>query len=162
MLVRRLRLADLGLAVWVAIVAIATQAAAQERFSGQWDIAGAVVAPWASDPKDASDEADANRLVGQMARIGPGVFRAPRPLGCANPTFVLRNTTADMLFEGSLSADGAGKPTDPIVVARALGITTKTMRGMTANCSEVEFVLVDPNKIMFGLNNRVFTMKRAK
>jgi hypothetical protein len=36
------------------------------------------------------------------------------------------------------------------------------VRGMTASCSEVEFFLFDPDTILFGLNNRVFTVKRAK
>jgi hypothetical protein len=66
------------------------------------------------------------------------------------------------LFEGSLNADGAGKPTDPVAAARALGMTQKTARGMTASCSKVEFYLVDPDTILFGLNNRVFTVRRAK
>jgi hypothetical protein len=33
---------------------------------------------------------------------------------------------------------------------------------MTASCSEVEFVLLDPDRLLFGLNNRVYTMKRGK
>jgi hypothetical protein len=33
---------------------------------------------------------------------------------------------------------------------------------MTASCSEVEFLLLDPDTILFGLNNRIFTAKRAK
>ena len=33
---------------------------------------------------------------------------------------------------------------------------------MTASCSEVEFLLIDPDTMLFGLDNRVFTAKRAK
>jgi hypothetical protein len=155
----RLRLAFAGLSL---IVLAATPAAAQEHFAGQWRIASAVAAPWASNPKDAADEADAQRLIGKPMTIAAATFQAPEPLGCAKAKYVFHNVTADELFEGSLNADGAGKPTDPVAAARALGMTQKTARGMTASCSEVEFYLVDPDTILFGLNNRVFTVKRAK
>jgi hypothetical protein len=135
---------------------------AQERFAGQWRIASAVAAPWASNPKDSADEAEAQRLIGKPMTIGATNFKAPEPLGCAKAKYVFRNADADTLFEGSLNADGAGKPTDPVAAARALGMTQKTARGMTASCSEVEFFLVDPDTILFGPNNRVFTVKRAK
>jgi hypothetical protein len=93
--------------------------------------------------------------------ISAGALRAPAPLGCAKPTYAFHDRSAEMLFEGGLIADGDGKPTDPVVVARALGIEAKTSRVMTASCSEVEFVLLDPDTLLFGLNNRVFTMKRG-
>jgi hypothetical protein len=159
---RRLQLAVAGIAVCMAVGSLASGAAAQERFAGQWTIAGAVVAPWSSDPKGATDDADVQRLVGKRIALGAHFFNAPHPLGCAKPTYVFRAATADTLFEGSLNVDGANKPTDPVVVARSLGLKANTVRGMTANCSEVEFFLFDPDTILFGLNNRVFTVKRAK
>jgi hypothetical protein len=157
--VRLLRCAFAGAAL---SILMSLPAAAQERFAGHWMIAGAVAAPWASNPKDAADEADAQRLIGRPMTIGATNFEAPEPLGCAKPKYVFRNAGPDTLFEGSLSADGAGKPADPIAAARALGMSQKTARGMTASCSEVEFFLIDPDTILFGLNNRVFTAKRAK
>lgn len=146
---------------WIAASA-SLPAAAQERFAGDWVVAGAVVAPWASEPRDPTDEAEARRFLGKRLAIGASALRAPAPLGCAKPTCVFRNAAADTLFEGSLSADGANKPTDPVVVARSLGVTQPTTRGMTASCSEVEFFLTGPDTMLFGLNNRVFTAKRAK
>jgi hypothetical protein len=58
--------------------------------------------------------------------------------------------------------DGVGKSTDPVAAARALGVTQKTTRAMTASCSEVEFILVNPDTLLFGLNNRIFAAVRAK
>jgi hypothetical protein len=159
---RRLHLAVARIAICMAVGSTTSGATAQERFAGRWTIAGAAVAPWASDPRVAADDADAQRLVGKRIEIGAHFFNAPQPLGCAKPTYVFRAATADTLFEGSLTADGANKLTDPVVVARSLGMTGKTVRGMTASCSEVEFFLFDPDTILFGLNNRVFTVKRAK
>lgn len=159
---RPLRAGFVALAVCVMGGYFSGQAAAQERFAGQWAIAGAVTAPWAPRSSDASDELEARRLIGKRVEISAGALRAPAPLGCAKATYVFRDTTPDMLFEGGLSADGDGKPTDPGVVARGLGIENKTLRAMTASCSEVEFVLLDPDRLLFGLNNRVYTMKRGK
>ena len=157
----RASLAPFGLAA-LAVCAMTLSAAAQERFSGEWVIAHAVAAPWASNPKDKSDEAEAQRLLGKHMTIGKGVFRGPQPLGCAKPTFAFRDVKADTLFEGSLNADGAGKPADPVAAARALGFAEPSARALTASCSEVEFVLADPDTLLFGLNNRVFTAKRGK
>jgi hypothetical protein len=144
------------------VAAIAAPAAAQEHFAGQWRVASAVAAPWARDFKRPAEGAEIKRFLGKTIAIGPTVLRAPEPLGCARPKYDFRDAGADTLFEGSLNADGAGKSTDPVAAARALGMTQKTARGMTASCSEVEFFLVDPDTILFGLNNRVFTVKRAK
>jgi hypothetical protein len=141
---------------------LSSPAAAQERFAGQWTIVSAVPGPWARDPKNAVDEAEAQRFIAKTLTIGAPMLRAPEPLGCAKPTYTFRNAGADTLFEGSLNADGADKPTDPVAVAKTLGIVQKTMRGMTASCSEVEFFLLDPDTFVFGLNNRVFTAKRVK
>jgi hypothetical protein len=156
------RLALAGAAACWAISSMSSPAAAQERFAGQWTVSRAVAAPWASEPKDQSDAAEAQRLLGKQLSIGAHFFRAPEPLGCARPTYVFRNATADTLFEGSLSVDGAGKSTDPVAAARALGVTQKTTRAMTASCSEVEFILVNPDTLLFGLNNRIFAAVRAK
>jgi hypothetical protein len=159
---RRLRSGFAVLAICVMAGCFLGPAAAGERFVGQWSITGAVRAPWAPRPGDASDEQEAKRLIGKRVEISAGALRAPAPLGCARPSYAFHDTTPDMLFEGGLNADGDGKPTDPVVVARALRLENKTLRAMTASCSEVEFVLLDPDTLLFGLNNRVFTMKRAQ
>lgn len=56
---------------------------------------------------------------------------------------------------------GADLLTDPVALARTLGMTAKTVRGISANCSEVEFFLVGPDAMLFGLNNRISTVTRA-
>lgn len=164
------RMGFASLIAGVAAGMIAAPAAGQDArpksdpdlFTGHWKIASAVTAPWASDPTNKADTAEAKRLLGKELIIGKTLFQGPAPLGCAKPSFVIRDETPDMVFEGSLSADGANKPTDPIAVARSLGIDQTKVRGMTASCSEVEFLYLDFNKIMFGLNNRIFTARREK
>jgi hypothetical protein len=153
--------AAIAAALWIA-GSTSTFAAGPGRFAGNWLISGAVAAPWAKDPKDPADEADAQRLIGKPLAIGAGFFRGPQPLGCNKPTYDFRSASADTLFEGSLNADAADKPTDPVAAARALHVTAKTTLAMTASCSEVEFLLIDPSTMLFGLNNRVFSVRRAK
>ena len=153
----RLALAALALC---ALTTIGAQA--QERFAGRWMIVSAVAAPWASHPQDSVNEAEAKRFVGQAMTIAAKSLSGPEPLGCAHATYAFRNTTADGLFEGALTADAAGKPADAAAAARALGVSAKRVRAMTASCSEVEFVLAGPDTILFGLNDRVFTAKRSK
>jgi hypothetical protein len=157
-----IRLALVGAAAYWIALSTSASAAGLGRFAGNWLISSAVMAPWAKDPKEPADEADAQRLIGKPMAIGAGVFRGPEPLGCNKPTFTFRSATADMLFEGSLNADSADKPTDPVAVARSLHVTAKATPAMTASCSEVEFLLIDPDTILFGLNNRVFIATRAK
>lgn len=149
-----------GLALAFALAA--GPAFAQARFAGQWDVVTGAPAPWAKDPKDATDGAEARRFIGQRLVIGVKTFKAPRPLGCARPTYAFRNAQADTLFEGALNYDGKDKPADPVAAARALGMTQKTVVGMTASCSELEFFLIAPDTVLFGLNNRIFTLKRAR
>jgi len=153
--------AAVATALWIA-GSTSVFAAGLGRFAGNWVISSAVAAPWAKDPKNPTDEADAQRLIGKPLAIGAGFFRGPQPLGCDKPTYAFRSASADTLFEGSLNADGADKPTDPVVVARALHVSAKKTPAMTASCSEVEFLLIDPNTMLFGLNNRVFSVTRAK
>ena len=149
-------------ALALAFALAAGPAFAQARFAGQWDVVAGQPAPWAKDPTDATDRAEARRFIGQRLAIGAKTFKAPRPLGCARPTYEFRNAQADTLFEGALNYDGRDKPADPVAAARALGVAQKTVVGMTASCSEVEFFLVAPDTALFGLNNWVFTLKRAR
>jgi hypothetical protein len=116
--------------------------------------------PPGRDPKDPADTADARRLVGQPVTIGRRLLRAPQPLGCRKPSFIFRDAAPDILFEGALNADGQDRPADPVRLARSLAMTSRTVRGMTASCSELEFFMFGPDTVLFGLDNRIFTLKR--
>jgi hypothetical protein len=49
------------------------------------------------------------------------------------------------------------------MVRRGQGLIRRlALAGLTASCSEVEFFLVGPDTMLFGLNNRVFTAKRVR
>jgi hypothetical protein len=66
-----------------------------------------------------------------------------------------------MLFQGSLAEpDRAGKPRDAATLARGLGMTSATVATLEVGCSEVEFHALAPDVLVFGLDNRVYTVRR--
>jgi hypothetical protein len=65
-----------------------------------------------------------------------------------------------MLFQGSLAEPGKdGKPRDAAALARQLGMTTATVVTYEIGCSEFEFHALTPGALVFGLNDRVYTMR---
>jgi hypothetical protein len=64
------------------------------------------------------------------------------------------------MFEGSLAEpDRSGKPRDAVALARALGMTTPTVRTVETSCSEVAYHRLSPGVLVFGLNNRIYTLR---
>jgi hypothetical protein len=123
---------------------------------GRWVIARAALAPWA-DPLQRGGPEEERRLVGRTVTFGPNFVTGPPPLGCRHATYSVHDDTADLLFEGGLAEpDAHGRPRN--AVARALGMTTKTVRTIETSCSEVAYHRFSPTTLMFGLNNRIYTM----
>ena len=128
---------------------------------GRWIIAKAQVAPWA-DPLQRGGRAEERRLVGRTVTFASGAVTGPAPLGCRRATYKAHDDTADLLFEGSLAEpDRAGKPRNPEALARALGMTTHTVRTVETSCSEVAYHRLSRTTLVFGLNNRIYTLHPA-
>jgi len=145
------------------LVAIASAAVAGDSgVAGRWVIAKAALAPWA-DPLQMGGPEEERRLVGQTVTFGAHSVGGPQPLGCRHATFKVHDDTADLLFEGSLAEpDRGGKPRDPVALARALGMTTRTVRTVETSCSEVAYHRFSATTLVFGLNNRIYTLHPAK
>ena len=125
---------------------------------GRWLIAKAALAPWA-DPQQQGGPAEEKRLVGQVVTFTPHAVTGPSPLGCPHATFSVHDDTADLLFEGGLAEpDRNGKPRDAEALARGLGMTTHTVRTTETSCSEVAYHRLSPTTLVFGLNNRIYTL----
>jgi hypothetical protein len=124
---------------------------------GSWTIAKAALAPWA-DPKQAGGPEEEKRLVGQTVTFAAHSVRGPSPLGCGHAVYATHNDTADLLFEGGLSEDANGKPLDAVALARGIGMTTRTVRTIETGCSEVAYHMLAPDTLVFGLNNRIYTL----
>jgi hypothetical protein len=151
----RLRLALIVAFCLAGASAVSAQAA---DLTGRWIIAKSALAPWA-DPLQRGGPEEERRLVGRTVTFGLHSVTGPAPLGCRRATFSAHDDTADLLFEGSLAEpDHAGKPRDAVALARALGMTTRTVRTVETSCSEVAYHRFSPNTLVFGLNNRIYTL----
>ncbi len=128
-------------------------------FAGKWVIAKAAIAPWA-DPLQLGGPEEEKRLVGRTVIFGPQAVTGPAPLGCKHATYRLHSDPPDMLFEGGLAEpDQTGKPRNAVALARGLGMTTPTVRTLETSCSEVAFHRLASDTLVFGLNNRIYTMR---
>ena len=125
---------------------------------GRWLIARAALAPWA-DPLQQGGPEEERRLVGRTVTFGPNFVTGPPPLGCRRATYGVHDDTADLLFEGGLAEpDAHGRPRNAVALARELGMTTKTVRTLETSCSEVAYHRFSPTTLVFGLNNRIYTL----
>jgi hypothetical protein len=136
-----------------------TARAAEQRPTGAWIIESAIAAPWA-DPARPVEGDEPKRLIGKTVTFGPKAVEAPAPIGCAKPVYATRHDGPDMLFQGALAEpDKNGKPRDAAALARRLGMTTATVVTYEIGCSEFEFHALAPDALVFGLNDRVYTMR---
>jgi hypothetical protein len=146
-----------GFAALAALLAAsgATPAAAQDAFAGTWVIRRtAAVAPWV--PQGTTPQADSyqRRLLGGRVTIGRASITGPAPLPCRGPHYATRNDASDMLFQGTL--------TDPDRQATALGFVARPIRTLETGCAnELEYHMLDDDTMVFGLNNRLYTLDRV-
>ena len=140
---------------------ISTAQARGADIMGRWIIAKAQLAPWA-DPLQRGGREEERRLVGRTVTFASGSVTGPAPLGCRHATYNVHDDTPDLLFEGSLAEpDRTGKPRNPEALARALGMTTHTVETVETSCSEVAYHRLSRTTLVFGLNNRIYTLHPA-
>lgn len=137
----------------VSCLASSSPARAQEAFAGSFAISKADTAPWA----DAAPKPDAELrgLLGKSASFQKTRIDAPKPLGCAKLQYAVKEYTADMLFQGSLK--------EPEQQAKALGFKGTPIKTLETGCANgIDFHMVDADTVLFGLNDRVYTLTRKK
>jgi hypothetical protein len=108
-------------------------------------------APWAA-PDDEPVASDIRRLIGRRIIFRPQRIDAPHPLGCARPSYEVKDYSADRLFEGDL--------TQPGVQAAALGFRGAAIPTLIPGC-EIEFHFLDADTALFGLNDSVYRIERV-
>jgi hypothetical protein len=131
------------------------------QFSGTWIIRSSLVAPWADRKHPLAPEEPA-RLIGKAVRFSPGRVEGPAPLGCARPVYAVKNVAADMIFEGAL-AEPRDKPRQPdaAAAARELGFFDPgRIATLDAGCTELQIHELKPGTLVFGLNDRIYSMTR--
>lgn len=132
-------------------------------FAGTWKITGTVHAPW-EDPGHPMVTDDEQRYGGQLVTISRASISGPDLMGCGKTNITVETLPFAGLFEGGLASD----PKDPAAydedkakqAAMALGFTAEPVPTLFQGCSEVSLHLRDAETLMFGLNNRIFTMKK--
>jgi len=134
-------------------------------FAGTWKITGAVHAPW-EDPAHPMITDDEQRYDNTLVTISKDSMKGPDLLGCGKTEITVETLPFAGLFEGGLAAD----PKDPSggdydevkakKLALELGFTAEPVPTLYQGCSEISLHLRDASTLLFGLNNRIFTMKK--
>jgi hypothetical protein len=133
-------------------------------FAGSWKITGAVHAPW-EDPDDPMITDDAERYSGKIVTITADSLKGPDLLGCGKTEITVETLPFASLFEGGLGADPKNPGGDydenkAKKLALALGFTSEPVPTLFQGCSELSLHLRDARTLMFGLNDRIFTMEK--
>lgn len=122
---------------------------------GTWTVTTSTPAPWVK-PGEKPLASDEKLLIGHQFVFTKDRVTAPSPPlepVCRKPHYVLSAFPPDYLFEGTLP--------DPEKQAAALGFKGKTIPTIQTGCEGVsDFHFLDNNNALFGLNDRVYRMKR--
>jgi hypothetical protein len=131
------------------------------EFAGPWTIRSSSVAPW-KDPKNPVGTTEEKGLIGRTVTFSRNAVAGPHPIGCEKPTYKVETVGPDMIFEGQLGEPREGaKPPDASAAASKLGFADpQHIVTLDAGCTELQFHLVKPGTLAFGLNNRVYLMTR--
>ena len=133
-------------------------------FAGNWKITGAVHAPW-EDPAHPMITDDAERYTDKLVTIARDSLTGPDLMGCGKTEVTVETLPFAGLFEGGLGADpkdpaGAYDETKAKKLALELGFTAEPVPTLFQGCSEVSLHLRDASTLLFGLNDRIFTLKK--
>ena len=136
-----------------------TATAAENPFLGRWTVVEAQAAPWV-DPKDASTTPDFDKALSHMTIVFTMAgIEGPQPFGCKKVMYKLNTTEPDGLFEGGLK--------NPKEDAAKLGFKDMKIMSLNEGCVssqadfDMDFAMVDPDTLVFALNNVVYRLKRA-
>ncbi|MDB5522823.1 MAG: hypothetical protein JWM58_586 [Rhizobium sp.] len=108
---------------------------------------------------------DEERYVNTLVAIARDSIKGPELLGCGKTEVTVETLPFAGLFEGGLAADpkdpaGAYDEAKASKLARELGFTSEPVPTLFQGCSEISLHLRDASTLLFGLDNRIFTMKK--
>jgi hypothetical protein len=145
----------------VAVLLLVAPAQAADRwFAGTWRIEKALTAPWAHEGNPPDPEGPA-RLVGRSVTFAPEAVRGPAPLGCSKAVYATRQDGPEVLFQGMLDETARRRGGSAAAVAGGLGMTSPTVPTLDPGCSPIEYHLIEPGTLAFGLDNVVYLMRRV-
>ena len=136
-------------------------AADLKDFAGVWTIRSSTVAPW-KDPKSPLGAKEPGQLIGRTVTFEADAVRGPPPIGCKKPVYKVETVGPDMIFEGQLAEPREyAKNPDPVASATKLAFADpRHIVTLDAGCTELQFHVVSPGTLAFGLDNRVYLMTR--
>jgi len=142
---RRIHVAVAGAAVLAVGAASAGAAADLKDFAGVWTIRSSTVG-----------------LIGRTVTFAADAVRGPPPIGCTKPAYKVETVGPDMIFEGQLAEPREyAKNPDPVASATKLAFSDpRHIVTLDAGCTEIQFHVVAPGTLVFGLDNRVYLMTR--
>src|SRR5258706_2753033 len=150
---------------WIVAGTGVARAADVKDYAGIWFITGSTAAPWA-DPTHPARSPESRRLTGKRVVFLPQRVVGPSPLGCVKPVYKIEFVGPDMIFEGMLAEPRNASPGGPAAAlanASALGFPDPMrIKTLDVGCSEVHFHSFHRRAIVFGLNNRVYTLTHRK
>ena len=143
-------------------VLLPTASGAEPFYIGTWKITSATVAPWRDGPPYESDLVEMKTLVNKMVTIHPGAIAGPRPVACNGPHYRVKDSPADMLFQGEFGEMyRRDHSADPAKIAAKLGFQGSSWKTLETGCgNELDYHFLDPGMAAFGLNNFVYMLKK--
>ena len=142
-------------------LALATplSARAQNPFLGTWVVIATAPGPWfTANPAGPSPASPALRHA--RVEIQPNRLAAPPPLGCAKPRYAVFPVPPEGLFEGGLYNPSHGL-TNPGALAAGLGFPPGDAPTLETSCTEIRFHLAGPDRMLFAMDNVIYTLGRA-
>ena len=135
--------------------------AASPFYFGTWIITSAVVAPWWK-AREKPDPAETKELVGKSIVIGATGIAGPEQAACARPRYVVKNSSAEGLFQGMFDEmHRSDRSADAQKIAASAGFRGTKWRTLETGCAnELDYHFIDENTAAFGLNNYIYYLKR--
>ena len=133
-------------------------------FQGIWEITRVSVAPWEDQTRPLVTD-DAERYTGKVVTIGEDTIAGPDLLGCGKTELKIEALPYSGLFEGMLAADpkNPAGPNDEAKAAKLaldLGFKAEPVPSLFQGCSEIILHRRDDRTLLFGMNNRIFTLRK--
>jgi hypothetical protein len=126
-------------------------------FYGSWQVSNAAVASFYDG--DGATPAPDPELMGKTIVFAPTSVSGSKTLACSKAIYSAAKVPTDFLFEGNLK--------NPVKDAAALGFKDEEIVSLSEGCEskdgdlEFDFPMVDPDTILLGLNNMIYTLKRV-
>jgi hypothetical protein len=143
-----------------AAVPFASALADDPAYLGTWKLSAAVVAPWADPATRKPDKGEPEGLLGKTLVFKQGEIAGPQPFACKKAHYVVKDYTADMVFQGAFGEMQAkNKSADPQKIAASLGLPAGGIKTLETGC-EFDFHFADGTTAKAGLNDYVYTLKK--